>query len=186
MFKVECPGCKAPYQVDERRVPSSGLKMRCPKCGTSFQVDPPMDPRTTGPSPVLGGFSPPGASASAPGAAKPSLPSLRKQTMLGVAGPAEDKPAIPKPTLQGTGGPNAPKATIPGSPGKLPPVKALAPAEGKPKVPLPTRPLGQKPPIPPRVSAKPAVAPLSDLDEMDLPAVGGRGAPKDLDLPAPV
>src|SRR6187431_3278112 len=54
MFKVECPGCKAPYQVDERRVPSSGLKMRCPKCGTSFKVDPPSDGRRTGPSPVLG------------------------------------------------------------------------------------------------------------------------------------
>src|SRR5437868_4517999 len=55
MFKVECPGCKAPYQVDERRIPSSGLKMRCPKCGTSFKVDPPDDARRTGPSPVLGG-----------------------------------------------------------------------------------------------------------------------------------
>src|SRR5688572_23157127 len=54
MFKVECPGCKAPYQVDERRVPSTGLKMRCPKCGTSFKVDPPSDGRRTGPSPVLG------------------------------------------------------------------------------------------------------------------------------------
>ena len=52
MFKVECPGCKAPYQVDERRIPSSGLKMRCPKCGTSFKVDPPADGRRTGPSRV--------------------------------------------------------------------------------------------------------------------------------------
>ncbi len=55
MFKVECPGCKAPYQVDERRIPGSGLKMRCPKCGTSFKVDPPADGRRTGPIAVLGG-----------------------------------------------------------------------------------------------------------------------------------
>jgi predicted Zn finger-like uncharacterized protein len=41
MFKVECPNCSAPYQVDERRVPASGLKMRCPKCGHAFVVDPP-------------------------------------------------------------------------------------------------------------------------------------------------
>jgi predicted Zn finger-like uncharacterized protein len=41
MFKVECLGCQAPYQVDERRVPEKGLKMRCPKCGTSFKVEPP-------------------------------------------------------------------------------------------------------------------------------------------------
>src|SRR6185436_8717534 len=38
MFKVECEGCQAPYDVDERRVPSAGLRMRCPKCGMSFLV----------------------------------------------------------------------------------------------------------------------------------------------------
>src|SRR6188472_4207848 len=80
MFKVECPGCKAPYQVDERRIPSSGLKMRCPKCGTSFRVDQPADARRTGPSPVLGfGESAP------PPAAAPADPS--KGTMVGVARP---------------------------------------------------------------------------------------------------
>ena len=41
MFKVECEGCQAPYDVDERRVPSAGLKMRCPKCGVSFLVHKP-------------------------------------------------------------------------------------------------------------------------------------------------
>ena len=32
---------RAPYEVDEKRLPSAGLKMRCPKCGTSFLVRPP-------------------------------------------------------------------------------------------------------------------------------------------------
>src|SRR6185503_17844115 len=85
MFKVECPGCNAPYQVDERRVPASGLKMRCPKCGTSFQVEQPDDARRTGPSPVLGGFPP--SPAGPPGGAPP--PSARggmaAKTMVGVA-----------------------------------------------------------------------------------------------------
>src|SRR5882724_11399236 len=89
MFKVECPGCKAPYQVDERRIPSSGLKMRCPKCGTSFKVDPPGDGRRTGPSPVLGGAFGVGAGESAPPPAL-SAPALKvapdlKGTMVGVA-----------------------------------------------------------------------------------------------------
>ncbi len=95
MFKVECPGCKAPYQVDERRVPPSGLKMRCPKCGTSFQVEPPpADPRGTSPtSPVLGaalggieGDTPP---------ARPPLPKKKpamKGTMIGVAPPRIQAP----------------------------------------------------------------------------------------------
>jgi predicted Zn finger-like uncharacterized protein len=43
MFKVECPECSAPYQVDERRVPSEGVNMRCPKCRTSFVVHKPGD-----------------------------------------------------------------------------------------------------------------------------------------------
>src|SRR5438105_509648 len=47
MFKVECEGCKAPYQVDERRVPVNGLKMRCPKCGASFVVHAPDDGAAT-------------------------------------------------------------------------------------------------------------------------------------------
>src|SRR5690349_17457856 len=38
MVKVECDGCKAPYQIDEKRIPPAGLKMRCPKCGTNLVV----------------------------------------------------------------------------------------------------------------------------------------------------
>ena len=38
MLNVKCEACEAPYQVDERRVPATGLKMRCPKCGHSFLV----------------------------------------------------------------------------------------------------------------------------------------------------
>jgi predicted Zn finger-like uncharacterized protein len=38
MLKVSCGGCASSYQVDERRVPHSGLKMRCPTCGESFVV----------------------------------------------------------------------------------------------------------------------------------------------------
>ena len=41
MLKVACESCKAPYQVDERRIPESGLKMRCPKCTHTFIVTSP-------------------------------------------------------------------------------------------------------------------------------------------------
>src|SRR5262245_16276181 len=58
MVKVECNGCNSPYQVDERRIPPTGLKMRCPKCGTSILVtkpgaSPQADIATTQPSPQL-------------------------------------------------------------------------------------------------------------------------------------
>jgi predicted Zn finger-like uncharacterized protein len=38
MLKVNCEACGAPYEVDPRRVPASGLQMRCPSCGVSFHV----------------------------------------------------------------------------------------------------------------------------------------------------
>src|SRR5688500_4489157 len=94
MFKVECPGCKAPYQVDERRVPPSGLKMRCPKCGSSFHVEPPpAGPRGTSPSPVLSSPDIKGAAERG----KPPLPAQKpklKGTMIGVAPVA---PPLPRP-----------------------------------------------------------------------------------------
>src|SRR6185369_15850902 len=41
MVKVECDGCRAPYQIDEKRIPAAGLMMRCPKCGTNILVKQP-------------------------------------------------------------------------------------------------------------------------------------------------
>src|SRR5690606_23811689 len=94
MFKVECPGCKAPYQVDERRVPQSGLKMRCPKCGTSFKVDSPEAPPETG-GPVLGAV----LGLKGNEQSRRSRAAGLKSTMLGVAAPAGllDEPVAAKP-----------------------------------------------------------------------------------------
>ena len=36
MIKVACLSCAAPYDLDERRLPATGLKMRCPKCGSQL------------------------------------------------------------------------------------------------------------------------------------------------------
>lgn len=203
MFKVECPDCKAPYQVDERRVPSTGLKMRCPKCGNSFQVDPPPDPRATGPSPLLAGAAP-----SAPG--KPGLPPIRKQTMLGVAGPggaaaAPPRP-VPKQTLLGTAPPGA-GSVLPAAP-KAPPrpglTKPLAPVPeptadaefsdfGDIGLDLPVPAAAAKPAPPKAPPPRPLPAPVEPAPiEVDLPAPV---APKpraptagfgEIDLPAPV
>ena len=41
MIKVKCDACGAPYEVDPRRIPKTGLKMRCPACGASVHVHPP-------------------------------------------------------------------------------------------------------------------------------------------------
>src|SRR5262245_54984318 len=68
MLKVECESCKAPYQVDERRVPPTGLKMRCPKCGHTFLV---KDPSKGAPATDASG--------------QPKVSPLKKATMVGLA-----------------------------------------------------------------------------------------------------
>src|SRR6202453_917321 len=81
MLKVECESCKAPYQIDERRVPAAGLKMRCPKCGHSFVV-----------KSAAGAAAPPTAAASAPtGAPRAAKPA---------EGAPAKPPAVPVPAAK--------------------------------------------------------------------------------------
>jgi predicted Zn finger-like uncharacterized protein len=87
MVKVECDGCKAPYQIDEKRIPLAGLKMRCPKCGTNLVVMKPESggaeadlpaPAPAKPSPFKGAPPRPAPPAPPPrpAAKAPSFPSL--------------------------------------------------------------------------------------------------------------
>lgn len=200
MFKVECPGCKAPYQVDERRVPSTGLKMRCPKCGTSFQVEPPDDGRRTGPSPVLGE---PTAPRPDPGAPRAPLRNPAARTMVGVApsalglpstaakpaapaAPAAKPPAAPPPV---PARPPAPKAPDPYADADLPAVggsvdadlPVAAPARKPPPIPGGPRPAAPAAAAKPPAPKQPSTLPPEDLEEEDLPAVPGG----ELDLPSP-
>jgi cellulose synthase operon protein C len=198
MFKVECPGCKAPYPVDERRIPSSGLKMRCPKCGTSFKVDPPSDDRRTGPNPVLGGVLGVGESAPPPAVAPPDR---QKGTMLGVA-PARS--SAMKGTMLGVAPaaaaavaaatqpqPQSPQSPQPQSPQPQAPAAPPRPAvPGRPPVPRPGAAPAAPPGNPPRAGASadlPAVASRAPAGSIDLPSVApGRGVPAAPPGPAPV
>jgi predicted Zn finger-like uncharacterized protein len=181
MFKVECPGCKAPYQVDERRIPSSGLKMRCPKCGTSFKVDPPADARRTGPSPVLGGALGVGESAPPPAIAPPNP---MKGTMLGVA---PQRSAAMKGTMLGVA--PAAAATLPAvvpAAAAPPPAAPLPAAAAPPAAPLPAVAAPPAAPARPPVPGRPPVPrpAAGTAPSADLPAVAGRPAPGAIDLPS--
>ncbi len=51
MFRLECSGCHTIHEVEERRIPSAGLKMRCTRCGTSLWVRLPQgEGEATGPA----------------------------------------------------------------------------------------------------------------------------------------
>src|SRR4051794_13858699 len=79
MVKVECDGCKAPYQIDEKRIPPAGLKMRCPKCGTNLVVMKPGGADADLPAPAPAKASPfKGAPPPRPGpAALPPRPAAK-------------------------------------------------------------------------------------------------------------
>ncbi|MDX2051062.1 MAG: tetratricopeptide repeat protein [Polyangiaceae bacterium] len=181
MFKVNCPGCDAPYQVDERRVPETGLKMRCPKCGTSFQVDSPAS-----------GLPTPGSSNALPEPAAPG-PGKRapKPTMMGVAPgigiPPPRRPAPPKP------------AQAAPSPEEVYEVASIMPepdddlpqAATNVRVPAPARPMGGPPPAPPRAPLGPpprapvAVA-TAEVPKAPAPSARAPAGVLEIDLPSPV
>lgn len=172
MFKVECPGCKAPYQVDERRVPKTGLKMRCPKCGTSFKVDSPGEPLAPA-APVLGAAL--GLTGDESSARSRLAGAGLKSTMLGVAAPAGllDAPLTsparqPPPPAIPSGKPAGSTADASAEPsaGNAPRPAPARPAPARPAPPAraPARPVADRPappvrPAAPRPQAAPPVAP---------------------------
>ena len=163
MLKVECESCKAPYQVDERRVPPTGLKMRCPKCGHTFLV---TDPSKGGAAPSAGGA--------------PSSKPQMKQTMVGVGAFSGGGKAPPMPTK-----PAAPPMPPPMA---MPEDDGLALPAVKPPVPRgAAKPSSAAMPVaPPPVYAPPQIAAgaLPGLDDLDLPAlVGEVGLPATVNRP---
>ncbi|MBS2020761.1 MAG: zinc-ribbon domain-containing protein [Deltaproteobacteria bacterium] len=169
MLKVECESCKAPYQVDERRVPPTGLKMRCPKCGHTFLVTDPSK----------------GAPPAADGGGLPKPPPPKKATMVGLApkpAPASTSAKAAPPFPQSA--PNVPAAPGPQIPSldfdaALPAVKPAAP----PYKPPPGPSFASSKPTAPAMPAQqaPSPPPFGGLDDLDLPALAG-----DVGLPAAV
>jgi cellulose synthase operon protein C len=185
MFKVECLGCQAPYQVDERRVPEKGLKMRCPKCGTTFKVEPPAaGDLATGQSPATETDVPPasvpkphpfssGPFEPSPKLAKPSASrdSLAR-TMIGVSSVEMESLGKDKPKGFRIPRPNEGK-------GEAAPAPAAAPAAANPAIPFgeiglpaPVTPFGEIGLPAPVVRSRPlGLAARTGNDDAGLPAV---------------
>jgi len=155
MLKVACESCQAPYQVDERRVPPSGLKMRCPKCGHSFLVTAPA----AGAAPAPPAPQPPPAPRPPP----PQTPAVAPPRPPSVA--AVPRPAGPRrPTAPGVGAVDAPPGSAPVNKRTI---VGLAPPSGAP---------GRAPAPAPTSTLEPDVtsdfpAALGFLDDADLPVV---------------
>ncbi len=193
MINVECPSCSAPYELDERRLPASGMNMRCPKCGESFRVTKdgvgPSAPAAPKPPAVKAPPAPPAPPARkrapiAPDFGGVDLPAPKRSAPavddLGLDLPAP-KRAAPAPAVDDLGlDLPAPKRAAP-----APAVDDLGLDLPAPKRAAPAIPRPPAPPAPPASAA----AGLDDLG-LDLPAPK-RAAPAaglddlGLDLPAP-
>src|SRR4051812_31987534 len=57
-MKITCESCNAQYDLDESRIPASGVQMKCPACLHQFTVRkpgagaPPPPPREAGPKEI--------------------------------------------------------------------------------------------------------------------------------------
>jgi predicted Zn finger-like uncharacterized protein len=190
MVKVECDGCKAPYQIDEKRIPPTGLKMRCPKCGTNILVTKPEGGGDHDLPAIAGQKPAPGAP---PKAAPPRPPPPR-----GAPPPPPPRGPAPGPhdaALEEFSMDVEPEADLPAARGfgeidlkvDLPApatfkaaadedLPAVRPAAGPPGRPPPRR----GPPPPPQ-----GASPQGGFGDLDLPAVQGGGSPfGHVDLPA--
>jgi tetratricopeptide (TPR) repeat protein len=173
VIKVECTACHNPYELDEKRLPASGLRMRCPKCGASFLVY--ADGRTAAApaiKPTLMGVAAPGAPPPPPkkplvpppppsSADADAEPGMKKVT--GAFGPGGDDEGVKKVT----GGLGVKKVT-----GAFGPGSATADLLD---LPAPARP----------AAAKRSGAVFDDDLDLPAPPSAKRPAASDLDLPAP-
>src|SRR5512145_3076090 len=169
MFTVECPGCKATYQVDERRVPAVGLRMRCPKCSTAFVVEKPQ-----GAAESLAVSE--AAELPAPAIAKPALSSPEGSLTRGVSPRAPSTLGRDAPVLKSD------DAGLPASVAKQSPTQ-VAPNPFAPK-PAPVAPKPAAPPVAPKpapVAPKPAAPPVAPKPAPAVPKLAAAVAPK----PAP-
>ncbi|MFI5308291.1 MAG: zinc-ribbon domain-containing protein, partial [Polyangiales bacterium] len=184
MIKVECVSCKAPYELDPRRIPDKGMKMRCPKCGASFIVSKegvasglsavPAPPPLGAPPPAIG--APPSAAASP----------LGKGTLIGqTAADVSVMPAVPKhKTSVGV----APAAPSPQTQERSPAGSLVPPPATGPGVPFKAQVAPQPaPPIPSSGNRAAAAKGAFGATMVGTPAVQPKPAPPapppELDLP---
>ncbi len=209
--KVECESCKAPYTIDERRIPAAGLRVRCPKCTKTFVVKKPGDARPAAATPgVAGGNSmaqlpaqsPP--TAATPSDDEPDLPAIAGAPDALLPSPVTRPAAPKKPVIKGTAlglGGLVPgvvaaagmQAKPPAEPDDLPAVRgggAAAKSAGDLDLPLPraaTPKLDADLPAPRAPAPNPPRA--AAFGDVDLPSpVAAKSAAKgafDIDLPSP-
>ncbi len=124
-MNVSCQQCKTVFRIDQRKVPSGGVRARCSVCGGVFEVGASEHHR---PAPV-GVAAPPGAAVGVAPTAQPTPPRA----------PAPVQPTTPPPAM-----PPPPAMTPP--PPAMAPTPAMTPAPAMAPPPAMTPPTVRPPP----------------------------------------
>jgi predicted Zn finger-like uncharacterized protein len=186
-MKISCERCSAQYDLDENRIPPSGMSMKCPACLHQFTV------RKSGVATIPTMPKPPAPPVAAPPPKPPKReielssfhedegPTPLPENVPGMIAPNPDEIDLPAPKESGRGGIDlpAPKSgsRMPAIPPPKPPAAATQPS--LPRVP---------PPIPVDRGADAISVPTGGwpgADEIDLPAPVDGSRRDVIDLPAP-
>lgn len=130
---VECTNCHAKYNIDENKIPPTGVKVRCPKCQNiilvkkeetvvSPKIEPPPVPKVEPPAP--------------PKVEPPPTPKIEEPPIPKVEKPIVQEPPVPKPPEPEVPAPPEPEIPV------TPPVQKPVAPEPEPVI---------KPPSPPPV-----------------------------------
>jgi predicted Zn finger-like uncharacterized protein/uncharacterized protein (TIGR02996 family) len=163
-MRISCSHCSADYNVDERRIPDSGLNVRCPKCQGTFPV------RRPAPAPAGAAVPLPPPAAARPPAprAEPKAPPLAPP----VAAPVPLPAPAPRPVEVAE--------PAPGVAG-MPPAQEAPPARPMRPIPLGAPPVAP-PPAPPPQEAPPESLGFGEVSFEEEPPPSGEpaqpGAPR--------
>ncbi len=96
---VECTNCHSKYNIDESKIPETGVKVRCPKCQNVISIKKEILPPTPPPEPVKIETPPPTVEPPTPPKVEPPIPEK-------VPEPPPPEPEVPPPPPE----PEAPEA----------------------------------------------------------------------------
>ena len=170
-MKISCERCSAQYDLDENRIPPSGMTMKCPACLHQFTVRKSGATLPTMPKPPV------------PAAAPPPKPPAKREIELSTFHADEGPTPLPD-AAPGMIAPNPDEIDLPA------PKDTSAPELPAPK--SASRPPAIPPPRPPAIplaagprSAPPAIPLDRGPDPISISRQSGPG-PDEIDLPAPV
>ncbi|HXU72213.1 MAG TPA: tetratricopeptide repeat protein [Polyangia bacterium] len=180
-MKISCERCSAQYDLDENRIPPSGMTMKCPACLHQFTVRKSGATVPTMPKPPIPTAAPPPPKPreiELSNFTEDEGPTPLPDAAPGLVAPNPDEIDLPAPKEANAPDLPAPKSASRGTPIAPPKIPGIAPPKAPPPIPVQRD---------PRPDSSVSIARHSGPgpDDIDLPAPVDTSRRDILDLPAP-